>query len=484
MRANSSQRVLHTRIWTAAVLLTLLGAVVPAGAAVLAGPAGAQNRPVADAREVADARTATSLTLSAAPVVVDYGGSSIIAGDLSAAGTAVAGAALVISSSVDGADWTSVTGATTDEAGHYSLPVTPVAAHGRTLFRATYAGSDTLQPCAAQVEVGSRAALTAPPAPRTVGRGSRFAVSGLLWPRHVAGSAAVTISCYRRESGTWVLRRSVPAALVDQPDQPDASLYSATIALPLPGRWRLQAGHADDTHAGTRSEFSTTVPVTARPDAPIWDRDGVTTLPERMAWRRASRQLVVVTGARLGARNGTLRLFDYREGDWVQALAVTARLGRRGLVDGLRRHAGSLTTPTGIWRLPGYVFGTHRRPPSGTRMAYRHITQRSWWSSERGATYNTWVETARYVDGEHLADYPVEYEFAVSSGYNARPNSRVYGRGAGIFVHVHGRGYTAGCVSVARRDMISLLRRLDPDARPACAIGTRRVGTRTCIYAY
>jgi L,D-peptidoglycan transpeptidase YkuD (ErfK/YbiS/YcfS/YnhG family) len=478
MHANSSQRRVHTPICIAVVLGALLGVVAVAGAASLAGPAQARNR------EADDTRAATSLTLTAAPLVVEYGGSALVAGDLTAAGAAVAGASLIISSSTDGLSWADLAGAATDEDGHFSLSVTPVAAEGRTVFRATYQGSDTLLPCAAQVSVGSRAALTAPPAPQTVGRGSRFAVSGLLQPRHPAGTAAVTICCYRRESGAWVLRRSVPAGVADQPDQPDASLYSAIVSLPLAGKWRLQAYHADDAHADTQSAFSPIVVVTTRADAPIWNRDGVTTLPERMKWRRSSRQLVVVTAARLGSRDGTVRLFDYRDGDWVKARAFTSRLGRRGLIDGLLRHAGSLTTPTGIWRLPGYVFGTHRRPPDGTRMAYRQITQHSWWSSERNATYNTWVETSRWVYGEHLADYPVEYEFAFSSGYNAPPNSRISGRGAGIFVHVFGRGYTAGCVSVARGDMIRLLRWLDPAARPACAIGTRRTGTRTCIYAY
>ena len=477
MKASSPQPLLHTRDRFTSVLLLVLGAAALA-AALLASPAAAA------VRESSDTRAATSLTLAAAPAIVEYGGSAVVSGDLTAGEAVVAGAALTISSSTDGLSWADVATATTGADGHFSLNVTPAAAYGKTVFRASYAGSDTLQPAAAQVEVGARAALTAPSTPLTVGRGSRFAVSGLLQPRHPAGTAAVTISCYRRESGAWVLRQTVPAGIGDQADRPDASLYSATVALPLAGRWRLQAYHADAAHAATWSPVSTSVAVTSRPDAPIWNRDGVTTLPERMAWRRASRQLVVVTGARLGSRDGVLRLFDYRDGDWVEALAVTTRLGKRGLVDGLLRHAGSLTTPTGIWRLPGYVFGTHQRPPSGVTMAYRHITRRSWWSSERGAAYNTWVETARYVYGEHLADYPVEYEFAVSSGYNARPNSRVFGRGAGIFVHVFGRGYTAGCVSVARTDMIRLLRRLDPTKRPACAVGTLREGTRTSIVAY
>ena len=322
----------------ALALVPLLGAAALAGAALLASPAEAL------AREAADTRAATSLTLTAAPAVVEYGGSAMVSGDLATAGTVVAGAALTISSSTDGLNWADVAGATTDVEGHFSLQVTPAAAYGRTVFRVTYAGSGTLQPATAQVNVGSRAALTAPPAPSTVGRGSGFAVSGLLQPRHLAGTAAVTISCYRRESAVWVLRKTVPAGIVDQPD---ASIYSATISLPLAGKWRLQACHADDAHVASWSAVSTIVAVTARPDAPVWNRDGVTTLPELMASRRASRQLVVVTGARLGSRDGVLRLFDYRDGDWVEALAVTARLGKRGLIDGLRRHAGSLTTPTG-----------------------------------------------------------------------------------------------------------------------------------------
>jgi L,D-peptidoglycan transpeptidase YkuD (ErfK/YbiS/YcfS/YnhG family) len=219
-------------------------------------------------------------------------------------------------------------------------------------------------------------------------------------------------------------------------------------------------------------------------DAPIWNRDGVTTIPETMSSRLNARQLVVVTAARLGSRDGMLRLYEYRDGDWLRVMSVRARLGRRGLTDGATRRAGTLTTPTGIWRLPDYGFGTHAAGPEGMKLAYRKIRRTSWWSSERNSTYNTWVETTRRVYGEHLADYPVEYEYAISSGYNARPNPQVYGRGAGIFLHVLGSGYTAGCVSVARADMARLLVLLDPERRPACAIGTRVSGSRTSITAY
>jgi L,D-peptidoglycan transpeptidase YkuD (ErfK/YbiS/YcfS/YnhG family) len=44
-------------------------------------------------------------------------------------------------------------------------------------------------------------------------------------------------------------------------------------------------------------------------------------------------------------------------------------------------------------------------------------------------------------------------------------------RGAGTFLHVNGRGATAGCVSVPRWFMVHLMRDLAPSARPVMAVG-------------
>jgi L,D-peptidoglycan transpeptidase YkuD (ErfK/YbiS/YcfS/YnhG family) len=445
-------------------------------AALLTAPAAA----VAEQRQDAAPET-TFLSLSAAPAVVDHGGSTTLSGALSTAGGALAGATVDLASSTDGVVWSESTPLVTDTDGRFSVAVTPDAGYDQTLYRVAFAGSAGLAPAEAQVGVSVRPELSAPLAPLSVGRRSSFKASGTLRPGQPAGAATVALACYRLEAGAWVLRQTVAARVSDRAD---GSAYSATLSLAFAGTWRLRAVAAAGSVAESWSPWSGEVNVGTGPDAPIWDRDGVSTVPERMARRGNARQLVVVTGGSLGARDGTVRLFDYSRGDWVEAFAVRTRMGSNGLVDGLLRRAGSRTTPTGIWRLPGYVFGTHPGPPAGTRMHYRRITRRSWWSSEHNDTYNKWVETSRTVYGEHLADYPTEYEFAFSSGYNALPNHRVYGRGSGIFVHVFGRGYSAGCVSVSRAGMIRLLRALDPAKHPVCAIGTTRRGTRTCIFAY
>jgi L,D-peptidoglycan transpeptidase YkuD (ErfK/YbiS/YcfS/YnhG family) len=205
--------------------------------------------------------------------------------------------------------------------------------------------------------------------------------------------------------------------------------------------------------------------------------------PAQMSYVGSARQLIVITGAQMGSRNGTLRFFQLEPGGWVCTMTVSARFGKRGLVDGNRRRSGTKTTPTGIWKMPGFVFGYAKRAPTGGKMRYRKITRRSWWSYKRGRTYNQW-KSARRWPGEHLYRVRPQYEYAVSTGYNARPNRVKYGRGTAIFLHIRGHGYTAGCVAIARKDMIRVCRLLNPAKKPACAVGTLKRGTRTSIWEY
>ena len=292
----------------------------------------------------------------------------------------------------------------------------------------------------------------------------------------------MTIHCFALEAGEWVDRAAFGGAAETVDDT--SSRYVGVVSLPSAGTWRLRVLHEDAGHAQTWSAWSRSIRVTPRPDAPIWDRDGVTTIPERMASRLNARQLIVITGRRLGARTGMLRLYDYSNGDWTLRMAAPVKVGTYGLTNGLTRRAGSRTTPTGIWRMSQFAFGAQTSAPRGCGLGWRRITSRSWWSAERDSTYNSWVESDRSLVGEHLADYPHSYEFAVHTGYNALPNQRVFGRGTAIFIHVVHRGYSAGCILLERADMISLLRQLDAGVRLSCAIGTTRSGTATCINAY
>jgi len=206
-------------------------------------------------------------------------------------------------------------------------------------------------------------------------------------------------------------------------------------------------------------------------------------LPQQMKTVGDARQVLIATGNKLGATSGTLKFFDYENGSWVCTLSVPARFGKRGLMDGTHRWAGNKATPTGLWKMPSLVFGNHAHAPKGTKESYRHITKKSWWSSKRDKTYNKWVEAKRWP-GEYLYGVSPQYEYAISTGYNALPNRRVFGRGSGIFLHVNGKGLTAGCVSITRANMLRVVALLDPAKRPAFAVGTLKAGTATSIWAY
>ena len=84
------------------------------------------------------------------------------------------------------------------------------------------------------------------------------------------------------------------------------------------------------------------------------------------------------------------------------------------------------------------------------------------------------------AESERLAKYPVQYGRALVIGFNYRHPVR--GRGAGIFLHVNGKGATAGCVSVPAGAMARILAWVRPARNPHIAIGTTH--GRTAITRY
>ena len=194
-------------------------------------------------------------------------------------------------------------------------------------------------------------------------------------------------------------------------------------------------------------------------------------------------QLITAVGARTGSTTGTVTWWDRKGGRWVAAGSAKARFGANGLTEGTTRKQGTNTTPTGLYGLP-YAFGIEAAP-SGTRYAYRPVRQNSWWCQDNNSRlYNRWTEPraadCRASQAEHLITYRTQYAHALVVDFNYRRPVR--GRGAGIFLHVNGRGATAGCVSVPKSAMRKILRWANPARAPHLAIGT--TGGRTAITRY
>ncbi|MFD7278142.1 L,D-transpeptidase [Streptomyces sp. NPDC059862] len=210
---------------------------------------------------------------------------------------------------------------------------------------------------------------------------------------------------------------------------------------------------------------------------------GAAPLPDRMADTGGGSQLITAVAPRAGSTTGTVTWWDRRDGRWVEAGSTPARFGANGLVEGAARKQGTNTTPTGLYDLP-YAFGI-KAAPHGTTYKYRPVQQNSWWCQDAWSrSYNRWTEPrpadCRATEAEHLVSYGNRYAHALVIGFNYRKPVR--GRGAGIFLHVNGRGATAGCVSVPADAMRRILDWAEPAQRPHIAVGT--VSGRTAITQY
>lgn len=172
-------------------------------------------------------------------------------------------------------------------------------------------------------------------------------------------------------------------------------------------------------------------------------------------------------------------LTDKPAGRWVRkATTADGRIGYGGLSREGERRQGDGTTPLGTYDLPS-AFGTHRRKATWD-VPYHRIRKGDYWVGDNASPhYNRmrhrsrggfrwWLPTSHRDASERLLDYRRQYEYALVTGFNAE---QVRGRGFAIFLHVNGRGATAGCVSVPRGFMRLLLNRLDPDRHPVIAIG-------------
>ena len=271
-----------------------------------------------------------------------------------------------------------------------------------------------------------------------------------------------------------------------------AMALSATVGLiaclPAAAGPMLTGPTLGPVTAPAASEPSTSqIPATAAAAGPAFVAGAPgRSLPDRMADTGGGTQLItaVAAGGTNASRDGTLTWWQRRGSRWVAVGSTRARFGVHGLSS--NRLEGDGTTPAGLFTLP-MAFGI--RPNPGTRMPWRRVHRRSWWDeNSRDARYNSWYENCparvcwtsatnpRHAS-ERLIRVSPQYTYALVIGFNTgadpvRPPRRP--SGSGIFLHVSGRGHTAGCISVSRRAMVALLRWLNPAATPHIAIGNAR----------
>ncbi|MFJ4440180.1 hypothetical protein [Streptomyces sp. NPDC088923] len=181
--------------------------------------------------------------------------------------------------------------------------------------------------------------------------------------------------------------------------------------------------------------------------------------PETLARVPANaRQVLVVKGAGPDANRGTARLYTRTEaGGWLPGRARPARNALRGWTDD--HHSGDLRSPAGVYRI-GDAGGLLPNP--GTHLPYDRSDE--------------FAEDGTGFTGESLAtafDHVLAIDYNRVAGVSPLDRARPLGeeRGGGIWVHVDHGGPTHGCVSLARADLVALLRELRPQWHPVIAMG-------------
>ncbi len=154
------------------------------------------------------------------------------------------GRTLKLAWSLDGENW-SYTHYETDT-GVVSRPIVPKC---RVYYKAVYWGGDDYGHAeSGVVMVQPQSEVTVPGiALSSTTRNHAFGAAGFVKPDHSAGSHDVKLQCYRYENGAWVLRKTVSSTAVAYPGS--YAKYTASLSLPLAGRWRVRAYHPADAQA-------------------------------------------------------------------------------------------------------------------------------------------------------------------------------------------------------------------------------------------
>ena len=190
------------------------------------------------------------------------------------------------------------------------------------------------------------------------------------------------------------------------------------------------------------------------------------TLPQSLSWLPMSaRQLIVVSAPVYATTYATLRTYALSGPAFTAVYpAMAARIGYNGFSDTPREGGGN--TPTGVYPIGATMYGILAKP-AGLRYPYHQLVSGDWWDENpTSPTYNTFVHTSTSPGGDSEALWQISpgYNHFAVIGYNMP--APISGAGSAFFLHENQSGATAGCVSLAHDDLVTVLTWLDPAKHP------------------
>jgi len=194
------------------------------------------------------------------------------------------------------------------------------------------------------------------------------------------------------------------------------------------------------------------------------------------------RQLIVATSPSWDSSRGSLQRFERDRGKWTPVgTPIPVLFGKNGLAWGIgvagQDESGAFKVerdkraPAGVFSI-GKIYTANSALPAGSDFPFHTITKADAWIDDPSLPeYNRhvtvdpaspppWFEKQRMRHGDFA------YEFLVEIRHNSDPP--VAGRGSAIFFHIR-RGETrptSGCTTMARSDLVELIRWLRAEAHP------------------
>jgi L,D-peptidoglycan transpeptidase YkuD (ErfK/YbiS/YcfS/YnhG family) len=139
-------------------------------------------------------------------------------------------------------------------------------------------------------------------------------------------------------------------------------------------------------------------------------------------------------------------------------------VGRGGIVPAAQKREGDGATPAGVHTITGALYRADRlvRPMD---WALPFGPPDLWSDDPNDPDYNHMVRLPHGFRHERLTRADPQYDLILTTGWNW-PEA-VPGRGSAIFIHTWRAPHhpTAGCVALARADLLWIARRLRPESR-------------------
>jgi len=159
---------------------------------------------------------------------------------------------------------------------------------------------------------------------------------------------------------------------------------------------------------------------------------------------------IVVTPVATAVTRATLR---------YKSFAFTCALGRNGVC--VDKHEGDGATPVGRYALKRVLYRADHLMPPATKLPIWPIARDDGWcDAPDDANYNRPVKLPYPASAENMWREDSLYDVVVVLGHNDDPV--VPYAGSAIFIHVAAPDFspTAGCIALAREDLLSVLRAL------------------------